>query len=44
VIDLLINEDRDGQWVSRREEWSAPLDDVTWLAWMDGQPTATRRT
>ena len=32
VIDLLINEDRDGQWVSRREEWSAPLDEVTWVA------------
>jgi hypothetical protein len=31
VIDLLINEDRDGQWVSRREEWSAPLDEVTWV-------------
>jgi hypothetical protein len=32
VIDLLINEDRDGHWVSRREEWSAPLDEVTWVA------------
>ena len=32
MIDLLINEDRDGQWVSRREEWSAPLDEVTWVA------------
>ncbi len=31
VIDVLINEDRDGRWVSRREEWSAPLDDVTWI-------------
>ena len=35
MIDLLINEDSDGQWVSRREEWSAPLDDVTWVA-VDG--------
>jgi Aminoglycoside-2''-adenylyltransferase len=32
VIDLLINEDRDGQSVSRREEWSAPLEEVTWVA------------
>ena len=35
VIDLLINEDRDGQWGVTREEWSAPLDDVTWVA-VDG--------
>ena len=32
VVDCLINEDRDGQWVSRREEWSAPLEQVTWVA------------
>jgi hypothetical protein len=32
VVDCLINEDRDGRWVSRREEWSAPLEEVTWVA------------
>jgi len=32
ILDCLINEDRDGQWVSRREEWSAPLEQVTWVA------------
>ncbi len=32
VLDCLLNEDRDGLWVSRREEWSAPLEEVTWVA------------
>ena len=32
MIALLIDEDRDGQWVSRREKWSTPLDEVTWVA------------
>ena len=32
ILDCLINEDRDGRWVSRREEWSAPLEEVTWVA------------
>jgi len=32
VLDCLLNEDRDGRWVSRREEWSVPLEEVTWVA------------
>lgn len=33
VLDCLLNDDRDGQWVSRRDpEHCAPLDQVTWLA------------
>ena len=31
-LDVILNEDRDGAWVSRREPaWSAPLGDVTWV-------------
>lgn len=33
IIDCLLSEDHDGEWVSRRDpEWHAPLDEVTWLA------------
>jgi len=32
-LDCLLAEDRDGQWVSRRDpEYVAPLEDVTWVA------------
>ena len=33
VLDCLFNDDRDGLWVSRRDEtWTAPLEEVTWVA------------
>jgi hypothetical protein len=31
VLDCLINEDRDGLWVSRREDAVAPLEEITWV-------------
>ena len=31
-LDVILNDDRDGDWVSRREpEWHAPLEEVTWV-------------
>jgi hypothetical protein len=30
VLDCLLNEDRDGLWVSRREDRAAPLGETTW--------------
>ncbi|KRF15708.1 nucleotidyltransferase domain-containing protein [Nocardioides sp. Soil796] len=33
IMDCILSEDHEGQWVSRRDPaWHAPLDDVTWVA------------
>lgn len=32
-LDVILSDDHDGEWVSRREpEWHAPLGEVTWVA------------
>jgi len=32
VLDCLLTEERDGLWVSRRDDsWTAPLEEVTWV-------------